>query len=190
MKIFKIDSCFRGILLLAAGIVITFFPQFLSGLFYIVGAAVIIYNIILLIIGISCGAAEFSLPGSVFGILFGLAITAFPKLLSFGLPFIVGICLLGSGISGFMNALRAKRAGGSWLFRSVLCAAITVCGIVFVFNPFSVTRAFTRFVGIAFMIIGVVLTAGGWYRYKNAPPSSVIDVDSYTVHDDDNKRLK
>lgn len=190
MKIFKADSYFIGIILLAAGIVIAFFPQFLSGLFYIAGAVIIIYNIILLIFGFTRGVSEFSLISSAIGIIFGLAVTAFPKLIAFGLPVIIGICFIVLGIKGILTTIERKRSCKSWILQAVAEAVLIICGILFIFNPFGVTKTFIRLAGIILIIGGIAIIALSCLKNKKSPSSSVIDVEDFSVSDDDSKRIQ
>lgn len=192
MKLLKFDAYLKGIIFIAAGAAIAFFPNLLSGLFYVAGAAIIIYNIIALILsmlaGISDPSSKIVIPRSVGGILLGIAVAAFPKLLAFGLPVIIGLFFCITGLDRLLAAAEQKKRGGSWWLPAVSGAFSAILGIAFIFNPFSVSRTFTKIMGIIFIIGGVVMLAAA-FRNKNESSSSVIDIDSFTVRDDDNKRI-
>lgn len=188
MKFFKSEAYLTGAILLAAGIVIAFIPKFISTLFYIAGAAMIIYNIILLILSCTKGTAPIFAAKSISGILIGFLVCAFPTLLSFGLPVVFGIVFSLTGAERIISALQLKKTGRPWLFMAVLGVIALCFGAFLFFNPFSASALFKR-------ILGIILIAGGIavivseLRAKEAPPS-VIDIDDFSVKDDEAKRLK
>lgn len=188
MKFLKFDAYVKAMLVIAAGAAIAFFPQFISGLFYIAGAAVIIYNIIAMIVGIVKGLGAFVIPRSAGGILIGIAVTIFPKLLTFGLPVIIGVFLCVTGLERLLTAAEIKKHGGSWGLTAISGACSAILGIIFIFSPFSVSRTFIKLVGIAFIIAGIIMLIAA-YRGKDGDASSVIDIDNFSVRDDDSRRI-
>lgn len=188
MKFFKSEAYLTGAILLAAGIVIAFFPKFLSTLFYIAGAAIIIFNILALIIAGTKGTAALFAAKSISGILIGFLVCAFPTLLSFGLPAVFGIIFSLTGAERIISALQLKKTGRAWIFMAVL-GVISLCfGTFLFFNPFSASTLFRRILGII-LIVGGIAVIVSEYRAKEVPPL-VINIDDFSVKDDEAKKLK
>lgn len=181
MKLLKADSYLKGILLLAAGIIVTFLPSALSALFYIAGALIIGFYVVTMIIGKTNGTANVSMTNTIIGIVLGIVVMLFPKLLSFGIPVIVGVVLAISGINGIIKALERKKNGSTWIFNIVAAGVLAIAGVTFIFNPFGTSKTFIKLLGFALIIVGIVIIALTWYRSNNNSSGGVVDVDDYTV---------
>lgn len=194
MKNLKTTEYSKGILLIIAGIIIACFPQFLSGAFTIVGALIIIYNVIIMIYGIFKNLAALSIPKAIAGILFGIFIIILPNAISYGLPLIIGIFALVSGFDKFFRALELKKNRGLWIIQAAIGMMFILCGIGFIFNLSHTSKNMRIIIGILIIIGGIgslISTYKNSEYYSKNSTSSIVDIDSYSVSDDDNnKRIK
>lgn len=192
MKKTKFSAYIKPIMLIIAGIILAFTPNFLSGIFYIIGGAIIILNIVTLIAGaVSVAAAPVAVPKAILGIIFGAIIIAVPTLLSFALTYIIGIFLCVTGIDKFCGALRNRKSSSNWIVSAVLGAVIVFSGLFMCFNPFKSAGIFTKIIGIILIISGIISLVNNSRSGGDDSLSSVIDLDSFSVKDDDeHRRLK
>ncbi len=196
MKIFNVTGYVKPVLMIIAGIILAFVPGFISGIFYIIGGTIIILNIITLLSGVlSVAAAPVAVPKAIIGIIIGLLIIAVPTIISFSLPFVVGILLCISGISRVVRALGSKISGNNKTLNIIVGAVVAVSGLLLCLNPFGSTGIFLKVVGIILIIAGIVSLANNadnnnGSRKNSGGASDVVDVD-YSVKDDDMfRRLK
>lgn len=191
MKNLKINDYLSKILLIIAGIVIAVLPQFLSGMFYAIGLIVLFLNMFTLLFSMHKKSAALLVPKSVFGVIVGFLIMMFPRLLSFGLPVIIGICLCIFGFERILKALDYKKMASPWIIQMILSFVITIVGIYFIFNPFSISNSIRRIIGILIIIYGIVSLVLSCRRNKNNNDnnSTIINIDDYSISDDD-KRLQ
>lgn len=187
MKKIKLDAYLKGILLLVIGIFIIFLPSLLSGLFYFLGAALIIYSIITMAIGISKGRYSTSIPKAVIEIIIGFAIIVLPKFLKIGIPIIIGFFFLLSGVNRIFNAIENRQNNPRiWVSSAISALLLIVCGLFFITNPAHVSGTFITIVGAVFIIGGLSVIALQYLRSK-APSddNSVIDINDFSVKDND-----
>ncbi|MCM1315333.1 MAG: DUF308 domain-containing protein [Prevotella sp.] len=173
----------KGLILLISGIIIAFFPGIISSLFYIIGVAVIIFNVINIIRSLTAGNPNV-IP-DIIGIIIGGAITSLPHFVQTIIPLTIGLILAFNGID---YAARALNNNGSRIVNAVLAAIDLVLGGTLLFHLVSAGNA-TR------IIAGIVMIATGIYDFisdkksGNGGNSEIIDVDSYSVRED-NKFLR
>ncbi len=192
MKIIKADSWFIGLLLVLAGIFILFLPGMFSFLFYIAGIAAIVYGIAAILGGKGQSA---SMAKGILAILAGVALFILPKLLSVGVPMIIGVILTVTGISRAFTAAEHKdnpRVRNS----AIITALWTIpLGIFFIIKPGFLSHTIMTIVGAVLLIagIGVLIFAyftGSRNTSAKGRDDSIIDIDNFTVHDDKWNRLK
>lgn len=186
LKKIKIDSYAKGIVLLVVGIFVLFLPKLLSGLFYFAGAALIIYSIISMALGISWGTYATSIPKAIVEICIGFALIVFLRFVGIGVPIILGILFLMSGVDGFFSAIEKRRLNPKrWISSAVSSVLLVVCGLFLITNPVNVGSFIVKAVGIILLVGGIALIALEFLRSKKPPEDdSVIHVDDYSVSDD------
>ncbi|MDE6424665.1 MAG: DUF308 domain-containing protein [Ruminococcus sp.] len=173
----------KGLILLISGIIIAFFPGIISSLFYIIGVAVIIFSVINIIRSLTAGNPNV-IP-DIIGIIIGGAITSLPHFVQTIIPLTIGLILAFNGID---YAAKALNNNGSRIVNAILAAIDLVLGGTLLFHLVSAGNA-TR------IIAGLVMIATGVYDFfisrksGNGGNSRIIDVDSYSVRDD-NKFLR
>ncbi|MBQ8297889.1 MAG: DUF308 domain-containing protein [Ruminococcus sp.] len=189
MKFIKSDAYFTGILLIAAGFFIIFLPDLLSALLYIAGIAIIVFSVAKLIGGQRASADISKTVGEV---LVGIAVLALPKLLSVGVPIIIGLCLLISGIGRLLRLLEIRKYGSVKAASVIASAVLIVLGLLFILMPGRMSHSFINIAGILFIAAGiaVILFSNRKNKNKSSYDDSVINVDGYSVRDDDYKRLR
>lgn len=178
----KYTSLTKGIMMIAAGLLIAFFPGIISRIFYIIGAAVICFSIVRLFMGTSSGLGRSLITGNILGIIIGAGIILLPNICTTGIPMIAGIIMGISGIERIFTAIEIYRVRGKWQMKAAIGILLIIAAGVFIFHPFSVSRWFR-------IIIGLVIIAIGSFNVftdlnNPAPEPKIIDVDSYTVSDD------
>lgn len=141
----------KGLILLISGIIIAFFPNVISSLFYIIGMAVIIFSVINIIRSLTAGSPNV-IP-DIIGILIGGAITSLPRFVQTIIPLTIGLILAFNGID---YAVRALNNNGSRIVNAVLASIDLVLGGTLLFHLVSAGNA-TR------IIAGIVMIATGVY---------------------------
>ncbi|MDE6797028.1 MAG: DUF308 domain-containing protein [Ruminococcus sp.] len=159
----------KGLILLISGIIIAFFPNVISSLFYIIGLAVIIFSVINIIRSLTSGSPHI-IP-DIIGILIGGAITSLPRFVQTIIPLTIGLILAFNGID---YAVRALNNNGSRIVNAVLASIDLVLGGTLLFNLLSAGNA-TR------IIAGIVMIATGAYdcisdKKSGGSNSNIIDL--------------
>lgn len=159
----------KGLILLISGIIIAFFPNVISSLFYIIGMAVIIFSVINIIRSLTSGSPNV-IP-DIIGILIGGAITSLPRFVQTIIPLTIGLILAFNGID---YAVRALNNNGSRIVNAVLASIDLVLGGTLLFNLLSAGNA-TR------IIAGIVMIATGVYdcisdKKSGGSNSNIIDL--------------
>lgn len=87
----------------------------------------------------------------------GLILILNPTAVVSVLPFVLGIYFIISGISKFKYALDVRKYNGrNFITLLIISILITVCGVLFVINPFSGAVAITKIIGIFLVIYSVL----------------------------------
>ena len=174
----------KGTIMIVSGIIVTFFPSIISKLFYLIGMAVIIFCVINIIKSLVSGNPV-SVISNVIGICVGSAITSLPYFMKTIIPLTVGIILAVNGIDYIGKAISNT---GSRILNIILAVVALGLGCMLLFN-------LVKAGNITRIIAGLVMIATGAYDFfigrnsDNGNGSGIVDVDSYTVHDD-NRFLK
>ena len=178
----KFTGYTKGIALIISGLLIAFFPGIISRLFYIIGLMIVIISAISLLAGLFAPGGKVISGGAIVGIIIGAVILFLPSFVHIGIPLIAGVVFATSGLDRIATAIRCKSSGSNWLLTLIPGIALLILGGALILHPGNASR-------IARIIIGLVMIAVGVFNLlmdrKSAPgPGAIIDVDSYTVHDD------
>jgi len=172
----------KGTIMIVSGIIVAFFPKIISSLFYIIGMAVIIFCVINIIKSLVAGNPASVVP-NVIGILVGSAITSLPHFVQTIIPLTIGLILVFNGIDYIGKAVSNI---GSRILNIVLAVVALGLGCTLLFHLIKAGNA-TR------IIAGLVMIGTGAYDFftghSSGNGSGIVDVDSYSVKDD-NKFLK
>lgn len=193
MRFFKVKSSVRGIFLIAAGICLAFLPSFISWLFVISGICVILFSGIKLI---SSGAKGKSSSACIGGLILGALLIFTPNILSFLVPVLIGIYAAFNGAEIAVKAYERRKQGGLWLVSLIIGSVLFFIGITICFRPYSTSGTLTKLFGIVLIASGIfsIIARRGTEVSVSRKKSSVIDIDSFTVKDDDGsdnlRRLK
>lgn len=173
----------KGTIMLVSGIIVAFFPNIISSLFYIIGMVVILFCVINIIKSLVAGKPVI-IP-NVIGIIVGGAITSLPHFVQTIIPLTIGLILMFNGIDYAYKAI-------SGTYSRVLNIILAVIGIglggTLLFHLVTAGNA-TR------IIAGLVMIATGAYDFFTSSKSGdsgnsgIIDVTNYSVKDD-NKFLR
>lgn len=127
---------------------------------YIIGGVVLVSGIIPIIKTLSTGDKNYSSFGfvsGVFMIVAGLIILLNSGLIASIIPILIGIMMIINGISKLTFALTLKSNNiGSWISTLILAIIITMCGIVFIVNPFGGAVLITKIIGVVIIVYSVV----------------------------------
>lgn len=176
-------STAKGIILIISGIIVAFFPGIISSLFYLIGTAVIIFCVINIIKSLITANPVAVVP-NVIGIIVGGAITSLPHFVQTIIPLTIGLILAFNGIDFVGKAISNV---GSRVLNIILAVITLGLGCTLLFHLVKAGNA-TR------IIAGLIMVGAGVYDFLSGQNSSggnsgIIDVDSYSVRDD-NKYLK
>lgn len=191
MKIIRANELFKGLLLIIAGLVIAILPGFISSVFYTIGIIIILFNAILLIIGYMNNPQNITASKHIFGIITGAVIFFFPKLLSFGLPVIIGISICIFGFEKLIKAVEMKKiSDNKWIIHLIISTLSIIIGLYFVFNPFKISTKFRILIGIIIIILGCAKVIYN-YKFSNSQDDSgIVDIDKFTIRDEKQNKLK
>lgn len=176
-------STAKGIILIISGIIVAFFPGIISSLFYLIGTAVIIFCVINIIKSLITANPVAVVP-NVIGIIVGGAITSLPHFVQTIIPLTIGLILAFNGLDFVGKAISNV---GSRVLNIILAVITLGLGCTLLFHLVKAGNA-TR------IIAGLIMVGAGVYDFLSGKNSSggnggIIDVDSYSVRDD-NKYLK
>ncbi len=176
-------STAKGIILIISGIIVTFFPGIISSLFYLIGTAIIIFCVINIIKSLIT-ANPISIIPNVIGIIIGGVVTSLPHFVQTIIPLTIGLILAFNGLDHVGKAISNV---GSRAFNIILAVITLGLGCTLLFHLVKAGNA-TR------IIAGLVMVGAGVYDFLSGKNSSggnggIIDVDSYSVKDD-NKFLR
>ena len=89
-------------------------------------------------------------------ILLGLCLLIWIRFLLALVPMVLGIYILVDSLGSIKRSLDMKALGFSrWWISCLVAAALAVCGLVMVLNPFGTIEGLVMFVGLGFLVDGV-----------------------------------
>ena len=100
--------------------------------------------------------AKLDLVLGVLLILLGLCLLIWIRFLLALVPMVLGIYILVDSLGSIKRSLDMKALGFSrWWISCLVAAALAVCGLVMVLNPFGTIEGLVMFVGLGFLVDGV-----------------------------------
>lgn len=183
MKISNFGYIAKGLLYAIIGAVTAFFPGVISMFFYIIGGIIVISCVISII---SSGGDGVMTGAGVGGIIVGVLVILLPKIIEISIPIIAGIFFGGYGLKCLGKAFNSEKSKDSRIFNGILGALVIGLGLFLVVNPFSAGKAARIAAGIALIVMGIFnfLVAYAIKQRNKGSSSDIIDVNSYTIHDD------
>lgn len=183
MKISNFGYIVKGLLYAVLGAVIAFFPGIISMFFYIIGGIIIISCVVSII---SSGGDGVMTGAGIGGIIAGIFVILLPKIIEISIPIIAGIFFGGYGLKCLGKAFNSERSKDSRIFSAIIGALVIALGIFLIVNPFSAGKAARIAAGIALIVMGIFnfIVAYAINRRNKGSSPDIIDVNSYTVHDD------
>ncbi len=144
----------KGSVMLVSGIIITFFPNIISSLFYIIGTAVIIFCVVNIIKSLISGNPASVVP-NIIGILFGSAVTSLPHFVQQIIPLTVGLILVFNGLDYIAKAISNT---GLRIFNIIMAVTAVGLGCTLLFNLVQAGN-------ITRIIAGLVMIGAGAYDF-------------------------
>lgn len=191
MKIDNSGFTAKCILLIISGALIAFFPQVITWMFYILGGIIIVSCLFIMLTSMGSGDGSLMSSGSIVGILIGVGIMFLPKILTIGITIVGGCVFLVLGIIRLVKAFNGQNSKDNRTLNVIVGGILLAAAILLLINPFSAAS-------VARVIVGVIMIAYGIFNgyvaheisKRNAENISssaspdIIDVDSFSVHDD------
>jgi hypothetical protein len=101
------------------------------------------------------GKVEYTALGLLM-LLLGLCLLIWIRFLLALVPMVLGIYILVDSLGSIKRSLDMKALGFSrWWISCLVAAALAVCGLVMVLNPFGTIEGLVMFVGLGFLVDGV-----------------------------------
>ncbi len=166
----------KGTIMIASGIIVAFFPSIISLLFYFIGTAIIIFCVVNIIKALLKANSLLIIP-NIIGILIGSAITSLPHFIQTIIPLTIGIILAFNGIDFIGKAISNV---GSRIVNIILAIVALGLGCTLLFNLVTAGNATRIIAGLIMIITG----AYDFFMNKKGNNSGIVDVDSYSVKDD------
>lgn len=140
------------ILLLKPGTSLTLISRIAATLLILVGAINVIRSLVK-----KDTLGSFVFPGGILCVIIGAFLFYKPLTISNILVVILSFGIILSGIFKLQNAIEIARAKaqGWWVF-IIISVLILAYGIVMLFNPFKTTQLLIKFLGIGFIVSGVI----------------------------------
>ena len=191
MKIDNFSYILKGAALAICGVLIAFFPNVITWLFYIVGCIIIAGSVIAFLGSLTGGDTGFMFIGALIGAGIGILIICLPHIIMINIPIIAGIIFGVMGIMRIMKARSDKTLPDKKTQNIVFAVILLVTALIFILNPFKVSTAIRIIIGL----VMIALSAFNFYvayaisQRNQTIQHDVIDVMGHTV-DDDTKYLK
>lgn len=156
-----------GVILVAAGVVCITHPDVtLGGVSVLLGLAMLFSGVVdILIFSVASGfvfGSGWLLLDGILTVLLSIFILCNQVFTSLTLPFIMGMWLLVSGISHFVNSFDLRRLGAqNWIWFTVLGILLTVLGILSFSDPMIGAMTLSWIVGGILIVQGVVYILWG-----------------------------
>jgi uncharacterized membrane protein HdeD (DUF308 family) len=132
----------------------------LMGLVLYIGIATLATGIFLIIVSLSGPKEEnwgWRLAEGIIDLIFGFVLLSNPGISAAVLPFVVGFWVIFSGILTFVGSFTAKKEGdSSWWMNLISGILIIIIGYIITNNFFVGAVAITFWIGLGFLIAGVI----------------------------------
>jgi len=188
---FKSQFAFSGVLTFAVGLLLLIWPAFTgTALCWLLAAVLITKGLTGIISRYRMGGAilPFEMMGSATSLLAGLYVGLRSDVIISIIPFVCGLFLLISGISGLQNAFAMKRMNyAGWNHGLIFTLIKVVLAAVIVMNPFGTAMALTRFIGACLVYDGAagLVTVYESAKAKNAFEKAQNDLRDLNLKKDD-----
>lgn len=178
MKISTSDYITKGFALVISGVLIGFFPNIISWIFYILGGIIVLSSVFMLLGGVNSGMDGTLAGSSIAGIIVGVIVLLLPRVISVGIPIVAGIVFIIYGISRLSKLFKRGEDKNVNKISLAFSLVLLAFGIFLLFRPFSAGTVARIIIGIILIILGVF----NFYvahmiriRNKNTAPD-IIDV--------------
>ena len=159
LKSIRNSLILSSLLYIALGVVLLVMPELSLGFAcLLIGGAVLVYGVVRLVAYLRGGenADKLDLVLGILLILLGLCLLIWIRLLLALVPMVLGIYILVDSLGSIKRSLDMKALGFSrWWISCLVAAALAVCGLVMVLNPFGTIEGLVMFVGLGFLVDGV-----------------------------------
>lgn len=145
-----------SVLMVIFGVLLTFKPDFASGMVSaVVGWVLIALGVTALITGFVGKLGAGPIVSGVLMLLAGSWFHRNPLMIASAIGVLLGILVLSQGVREAKSAGRSKRNGGFWIFGAVLAAVEIAIGIRLILSPMLLSRVVLTVAGIAMVVCGV-----------------------------------
>ncbi len=188
---FKSQFAFSGLLTFGIGLLLLIWPAFTgAALCWMLAAVLIIKGITGLVSRYRMGGTilPFEMMGSATSLLVGLYVGLRSDVIISIIPFVCGLFLLISGISGLQNAFAMKRMNyAGWNHGLIFTLIKVILAAIIVMNPFGTAMALTRFIGGCLVYDGAsgLVTVYESAKAKNAFEKAQNDLRDLNLKKDD-----
>lgn len=159
LKSIRNSLILSSLLYIVLGVVLLVMPELSLGFAcLLIGGAVLVYGVVRLAAYLRGGenADKLDLVLGVLLILLGLCLLIWIRFLLTLVPMVLGIYILVDSLGSIKRSLDMKALGFSqWWISCLVAAALAVCGLVMVLNPFGTIEGLVMFVGLGFLVDGV-----------------------------------
>ena len=172
LKSIRNSLILSSLLYIVLGVVLLVMPELSLGFAcLLIGGAVLVYGVVRLAAYLRGGEnadkldsvragqliqAKLDLVLGVLLILLGLCLLIWIRFLLALVPMVLGIYILVDSLGSIKRSLDMKALGFSrWWISCLVAAALAVCGLVMVLNPFGTIEGLVMFVGLGFLVDGV-----------------------------------
>ena len=159
LKSIRNSLILSSLLYIVLGVVLLVMPELSLGFAcLLIGGAVLVYGVVRLAAYLRGGenADKLDLVLGVLLILLGLCLLIWIRFLLALVPMVLGIYILVDSLGSIKRSLDMKVLGFSrWWISCLVAAALAVCGLVMVLNPFGTIEGLVMFVGLGFLVDGV-----------------------------------
>lgn len=167
-----------SVLMVIFGVVLTFKPDFASGMVSaVLGWVLIALGVAAMVSGFVGKLGLGPIATGVLMLLTGSWFHRNPLMIASAIGTLLGILVLSQGWREARNSSRTKRAGGFWILGACLAVVEILIGIRLILSPLLVSRLVLSVCGIIMAVCGVCnLTAFGRSR-KYIQDSNIIDAE-------------
>lgn len=159
LKSIRNSLILSSLLYIVLGVVLLVMPELSLGFAcLLIGGAVLVYGVVRLAAYLRGGenSDKLDLVLGVLLILLGLCLLIWIRFLLALVPMVLGIYILVDSLGSIKRSLDMKALGFSrWWISCLVAAALAVCGLVMVLNPFGTIEGLVMFVGLGFLVDGV-----------------------------------
>lgn len=168
---------FTSILLIAAGAAVMILPKMLSVLITAVGIIVILFSIFTIV---TSSENPIKTGQGISGIIIGAVIIILPHLIRFGVPLLLGLFLVSTGIKFTFAALSSTK---NMIVQAIVGIVIIASGITIIIHPFEFNDLVLRIIAGIFIFCGIIRIIPGFVIKPEENPPSEITIDDFDVKD-------